>query len=513
MNRWPSFTVAVLSRKRRKLLRRAVGAVAQLDYPAFEIVVVGDLPEIADYALDPAIARQVRYRRQIEPNVARGRNVALGVAAGDIVAFCDDDAVPEPSWLRALAAAFRREDVAAASGTVLGSDGLTIEWQWRYFASTGRDAPAELPPDGLLFADPHSQITSDRYLGLIGANSAFRRSAVLLAGGFDESYAYFLEETDMAYRLAQNGWSAAFVPGAVVHHLRAQNASRSSANVPRNLFQIAASKAHFCRRHMPAHQIPCELARFRDDRMRSLDRCVRLGTLRADGFRRLVRQLDRGLKAGVGRDPILPLNGCPARPVLEPYQRQPHALRIALVSGWGVQVGRTRRLAQRLVEAGHMVSWFAGAAGWQPARVKFSDGLWLHRGGAWWQSRPGGDDGKGICRGRRALAQIDRVAAHRRFDAIIRPGRAGSDARDGAVDLNLPDGPGPMTAGPPAGSSAIPGDVLQVLKAALKTGRPDRTTRQSGIGRRAAATHGPGPAVFRISPKRYDLPDAPLGHS
>ena len=48
----------------------------------------------------------------------------------------------------------------------------------------------------------------ERYLSLTGANSSFRRRALLDVGGFDEAYAYFLDETDVCLRLAEAGWRA-----------------------------------------------------------------------------------------------------------------------------------------------------------------------------------------------------------------------------------------------------------------------------------------------------------------
>ena len=356
MKAWPSFTVAILSHKRPRLLRRVIGAVAQLDYPEFEIVVVGDEAGIGDYGLDPAIARQIKYRQLTESNISKGRNIALAMAAGEIVAFTDDDAAPEPNWLRALAEAFRRPKVAAASGRVLAADGISLEWRGCLFNAAGREMPVEVPKSGVLIADPHSQNAENEYLGLIGVNSAFRRTAALQAGGFDEAYHYFLEETDLALRLARNGWSSAFAPAAVVHHLREENATRTNTRVPRDLFQVAASKSHFCQRHLPAEQVDAELKRYRSARLRELDPYLRLGVLRRDGLKKLERQLDRGFTEGARREAILPLT--PGHETSKLYRfKTPGpspALRIAVVSGSGAaRITRTRRLARQLAQAGH----------------------------------------------------------------------------------------------------------------------------------------------------------------
>lgn len=474
MNAWPSFTVAILSHKRPRLLRRVLGAVAQLDYPEFEVVVVGDQSSIEDYCLDPGIARQIRYRQLTESNISKGRNIALTMAAGDIVAFTDDDAAPEPNWLRGLAEAFRRPQVAAASGRVLAADGITLEWKGCLFNPAGREMPVDVPKTGLLIADPYSQNTDNAYLGLIGVNSAFRRTAALQSGGFDEAYHYFLEETDLALRLARSGWSAALTPDAVVHHLREENVTRTNTRVPRDLFQVAASKAHFCRRHLPAEQVAAELERYRTARLRELDPYLRLGVLRRDGMRKLERQLDRGLAEGGGREAVLPLTPGLAPPNLYRFQNPgpSPALRIAVVSGWGAaQIARTRRLARTLAHAGHNVSCFSYISGFQPARVAFVEGMWLHRGGTWRRNQRDRGGQMVLSRCDRATAEIGRVARDRIFDVVIRPRRPGNVDDDFAVRMPQLSHLGEMVAVAPDVDRKLSTGTLQALSTALQHGK------------------------------------------
>ena len=480
MTTWPTFTVAVLNHRRPHLLRRVLGAVAQLDYPAFEVVVVGDQPDLAGYDLPPGFDHQIRYTQVEQANISHSRNAALRLAAGEIVAFCDDDAVPEPDWLRALAEAFRRPDVAAASGLVLASDGLTVEWQGRFFLPSGRELRDPLAGSTKMrVADAWSQTTDGRFMGLIGVNSAFRRTAILEAGGFDEAYRYFLEETDIAIRLARKGWSAAMVPRAVVHHLREQNAVRSALSVPRNLHQIAASKAYFCDRHMPASAVERELERYRAARLAELDPYLRLGTLRSAGLKKLESQLDSGLEEGSARMPVLPLDATHAPPEFHKFHA-PGAhpqLRLALVSGWGIgPITKIRRLARRLAGAGHMVSCFTYMSGPRPARVMFSNGVWTHSGGTWRFNQRDASGRFLIRRNSRAKAEIERVAEHRVFDAVLRLGRTTtSEGSRLLIDSNR----NAFLVSPVPGGKDVTPDVIAALQVALGTGcattAPDQT--------------------------------------
>ncbi len=475
MTEWPTFTVAVLNHRRPHLLRRVMGAIAQLDYPAFEIVIVGDQPNLDGYDLPDNFARQVRFACLEEPNISRARNIALRLSAGDIVAFCDDDAAPEPNWLRALAEAFRKPEIAAASGKVMAADGVTVEWQGRLFLPSGRELYDPMAGGHKLrIVDAWSQTTDGRYLGLIGVNSAFRRAAVLAVGGFDEAYRYFLEETDLAIRLARQGWSSAIVPKAVVHHLREQNAVRSSKAVPRNLHQIAASKAHFCNRHMAANAVAAEMARYRAARMAELDPHLRLGTLRAKGMRKLERQLDRGLAEGSKREPILPLGEAFIPPAFHRFHApgvRPR-LRLAMVSGWGIgPIRRIGRLARQLAALGHTVSTFSYFSGPQPKRVTFSNGVWFHSGGTWRLNQRGADGRNVIRRHARALVEIAQVADDRNFDAVIKTGRRTGD--EGSLVMTDNTGRS-FVVSPIKPGETLSAETIAVLREALNPGSVDK---------------------------------------
>ena len=124
----PTVSVVIVSRDRPEALARCLRGVAQQHYTNFEVVIVADRAGMAQlWAMPEAIhAKQVRYD---EANIAVARNLGIIEASGEVVAFIDDDAVPEPSWLSQLSLPFLSDHVTAAGGYVLGRNG--ISWQWR----------------------------------------------------------------------------------------------------------------------------------------------------------------------------------------------------------------------------------------------------------------------------------------------------------------------------------------------------------------------------------------------
>jgi hypothetical protein len=57
----------------------------------------------------------------------------------------------------------------------------------------------------------------------IGACMMVRKEAMEAVGRLDESYFFFLEETDWAYRMKQAGWKVYWVPSARILHLQGQS--------------------------------------------------------------------------------------------------------------------------------------------------------------------------------------------------------------------------------------------------------------------------------------------------
>lgn len=312
----PAVSVAVLSHRRRGALKRVLKKISRLDYPEFEVVVVGDQQDLAAYDLPGWIAAQIRYRRFEEPGICRARNHAIRAAAGEIVAFIDDDAQPERDWLTELVKPFEDPMVATAGGMVLNGDGKGVEWLGGEFDLTAREYPLN-PGDARFGRSASAQARSSRYLSLRGVNCAFRRSAILQAGGFDEAIRYFLDETDLALRLAQSGWSAALTRRAEVRHRRSPNAARGRGNTPGSPYEIAASKAFFVQRHAGGNT-PRILQDFRNRRIAMLDPQMRLGIVRTADRNRIERELDAGIADGLARPSSKPL--IPADPA-EPFAR------------------------------------------------------------------------------------------------------------------------------------------------------------------------------------------------
>src|SRR5690606_12115715 len=101
---WPRVSVVVCSRNGERTLRECLDGILALDYPDFEVILVddGSTDRTAEIGRDAG----VRVVSAGGRGLGHARNVGLEAATGEIIAYIDDDAYPDPHWLRYLAGVF-----------------------------------------------------------------------------------------------------------------------------------------------------------------------------------------------------------------------------------------------------------------------------------------------------------------------------------------------------------------------------------------------------------------------
>lgn len=202
----PRVSVVIPTWKRADLLERCLNALRRqtLARDDYEIIVCDDGPSPATRALVDSMALQTGGRPAIHYIPVRGtqgpagaRNAGWRRARADIIAFTDDDTVPEPGWLEAGLAAMTSGADAAAGRIIM-------------------PLPAR-PTDLELDAARLSNVE------FATANCFLRRRALEEIGGFDERYAAaWREDSDLQFSLIEHGRTVTVAPEAVVvHPLRA----------------------------------------------------------------------------------------------------------------------------------------------------------------------------------------------------------------------------------------------------------------------------------------------------
>jgi hypothetical protein len=241
-------SIVISTYNRARSLERLLPSLDHLDGPAFEVVVVnGPSTDDTDAVLASYGAR-LKVERCPAANLSQSRNIGIRAASGDIVVFIDDDALPAaPTWLSRLMAPFEADvdgRIGAAGGASLHRDTEWAEFAggWTSDYAEQRFTTAAIGPTG---HDHHGRIErSVWYRRTVGNNSAFRRSALLAIGGFDEQLTYYLDEADVCLRLARAGFDVVYLEDAAVRHYPAD--SPIGPPFIRNRRVIARSDTYYC---------------------------------------------------------------------------------------------------------------------------------------------------------------------------------------------------------------------------------------------------------------------------
>lgn len=219
-------TVVVCTRDRPLQLARCLRSLERVRDDDHEVLVVDNhaTPTVDPGALPPGARLVHEPRRGLD--VARNRGTVE--AAGDVIAYIDDDCEADPHWLDALRAALADPDVGAVTGRVRPAH-LTLPTERAFEAAFSFDRG----PERRRFTPWDDRPWYPLWAGPVGTgcNMAFRWETLVDVGGFDELLDVGSSiggggDLDAFARLLDRGVLVEYAPDALVwhHHRRNQEA-------------------------------------------------------------------------------------------------------------------------------------------------------------------------------------------------------------------------------------------------------------------------------------------------
>jgi cellulose synthase/poly-beta-1,6-N-acetylglucosamine synthase-like glycosyltransferase len=190
-------------------LKACLQAIADIDYPKseYEVVVVDDgsscdinqviLPFKKHYNIECVV--------QSHGGPAAARNRGAASAAGQIVAFTDDDCLPDIGWLNAVANTMNSNpDVLMGGKTTNYLEGnlysqasqLIIDYLYEYYAGNNSELR--------FFCANNMACDLERFKDLGGFSQEFTGAAA--------------EDRDLCHRWTRAGWSLMYSPKAIIFH-------------------------------------------------------------------------------------------------------------------------------------------------------------------------------------------------------------------------------------------------------------------------------------------------------
>ncbi len=431
-----SASIVINTLNRADFLLNTLKSLLYLDFDNFEVIVVNGpsidrTEEILEQWKD-----KIKIGHCPEPNLSMSRNIGIAMAAGDIVAFIDDDAIPEPEWLNQIMDGFDSPEVAGTGGKVFDHTGYSYQY---YYTNTNR-----LGYNRGLMKEPSPHYCfpgAYEFPHLLGTNAAFRRTALLEIGGFDEEFAYYLDETDVCLRLIDRGYVIKQLPNAYVHHKYAPSYIRTKSGVIYR-YPVLKSKVYFSNRHArpyySQHEIDVDNLTFMQSQRNDIIQSIQTGRLTDEHLKQFEEHAREALRAGkeaASRPPKLITDNLLQQhsyefKIFAPRRKASPSLTVVLLCEDYPPnlLGRIARFTQdkatALAKMGHKVHVIAQSH--THNTVDFEDGVWVHRIVA--SSHPIPDEYKVLNipqsnwdRSKSFLDEIDRIALHRKVDIVEGP--------------------------------------------------------------------------------------------
>lgn len=191
-------SVVIPTHNRKNLLSNCLNTLFQQSFlrSQFEIIVCDD--GSTDGTKEVVKNLQKKYSNlklltQLHGGVSKARNLGIKKARGEIIAFTDDDCLPQKDWLKQIANMFQENP------KILGVEGKTLTY-----------------PD---LVNPFTnQIVNTQGNGYQTCNIAYQRKILRKVGGQDEHFRYtHCDDVDLALRVLKYG-QIIFQPKAIVIH-------------------------------------------------------------------------------------------------------------------------------------------------------------------------------------------------------------------------------------------------------------------------------------------------------
>jgi N-acetylglucosaminyl-diphospho-decaprenol L-rhamnosyltransferase len=176
--------------------------------------------------------------RLVQTGTNRGYGAAanrgIDVSGSEFVVVSNSDVAVHPGALRSLVEVLGRDSTLAIVGPrILEADGTRYPSARRFpslLDAAGHALLGDLAP-GNRFTRRYRMADLDtddvaEVDWVSGACFLARRRALEELGGFDETYFMYAEDADLCWRARRAGWGVAYVPDAVVTHLRGVSTAR-----------------------------------------------------------------------------------------------------------------------------------------------------------------------------------------------------------------------------------------------------------------------------------------------
>ena len=214
----PSVSVVIVNFNGKELLKQCLRTLSKTDYPNYEVIVVdnastdGSLTEIKKTFSSNS---HIKLFENLENSGhSKGCNIGAQMTKGRYLVFLDSDIEFEATnWLKELVNVMENDSTVglAQAKIVLSEDKRRLDCVCVAIDALGTWAANYGSQEGHL---------KDNFEIMAASSgcSIMRREVFDVAGGFDDAYFIYDDDTDLSLRTRMLGYRVLFVPSAVVIH-------------------------------------------------------------------------------------------------------------------------------------------------------------------------------------------------------------------------------------------------------------------------------------------------------
>ncbi len=206
-------TVVVPTKNCADSIEELLCALKQQKYRNFEVIVVDSSDDETEKIASSYNVKTVRCP-SMGLNIAR--NTGIRESSGKIICLTDGDCTMGPDWLSKIVSEFTQNSrIGCVGGSVLSN---STSFLGRYYS----EAMIPIYP----IYSKHFLIVDEKKLDQpfgearfpAGCNIAFKREALNRIGGFNSNWRNACEESEMLYRLLEEGYFISINPEILVYH-------------------------------------------------------------------------------------------------------------------------------------------------------------------------------------------------------------------------------------------------------------------------------------------------------
>lgn len=214
----PLVSIVIPTHNRKEMLVRLLKSVLESTFQNIEIIIVDDASTdgtsglVKKFFSKNALIKLIRNQKNLF--VSESRNVGMKVAKGKYIFFVDDDNVLDKNAISRLVEAFETNNSIGELGLVNYSFSNKNKILWLYTSRNMSTTKTYLPNDITAFNNKMQWDTVDVPNAFIIRADILKRNAISFCGFFGIMY----EESDLAYRIREQGYTIKVIRDAKIYH-------------------------------------------------------------------------------------------------------------------------------------------------------------------------------------------------------------------------------------------------------------------------------------------------------